>query len=285
MSDPYPADASTLARPSKSSARSLFERLSSLLRREPENREDLKAVLEDAHERDLLDADAFAMIGGALTMSELTAGDVMIPRSQIDALDIDKPLVELLPIVLETAHSRFPVYQNSRDNIIGILLAKDLLRCMQDPEVSVATLVRPAVFIPESKRLNVLLREFRVNRNHLVIVVDEHGGVAGLVTMENVLEQIVGDIEDEYDEDAEETIFQEGAQRWRVQASTHIDRFNEVFSSSLEDDEYDTVGGWLAGALDHIPQVGDSLERDNLIIKVVRADARRALWLSVETQS
>ncbi|MCK9510052.1 MAG: CBS domain-containing protein [Pigmentiphaga sp.] len=285
MSDPYPADASPAARSSKASPRSLLERIFALLRREPENRDDLKALLEDAHERDLLDTDAFAMIGGALTMSELTAGDVMIPRSRIDALDIDKPLSELLPFVIEAAHSRFPVYQESRDNIVGILLAKDLLRCMQDAHVQLASLVRPAVFIPESKRLNVLLREFRVNRNHLVIVVDEHGGVAGLVTMENVLEQIVGDIEDEYDEDAEQTIFPDGPNRWRVQASTDIDRFNEAFASHLETDEYDTVGGWLADELDHIPQVGDAVERDNIVIKVIRADARRALWLSVEAVS
>lgn len=285
MSDPYPADAPSAARAAKSPSRSIFERFSSLLRREPENRDDLKAVLEDAYERNLLDGDAFAMIGGALAMSELTAGDVMIPRSRIDALDIDKPLADLLPIVLETAHSRFPVYQDTRDNIVGILLAKDLLRCMHDTAVEPRSLVRPAVFIPESKRLNVLLREFRVNRNHLVLVVDEHGGVSGLVTMENVLEQIVGDIEDEYDEDAEQTIFPDGAGRWRVQASTDIERFNEAFSCQLETDEYETVGGWLADALDHIPQVGDTVARDNLVIKVIRADARRALWLSVETTS
>lgn len=284
MSDPYPADAHSAARTQKSHHKSLFERLSALIRREPEDRDELKAVLEDAHERDLLDADAYAMIGGALNVSELTAGDVMVPRSRIDALDIGRPLNELLPFVIEAAHSRFPVYEDSRDNIIGILLAKDLLRCMLDSSVELRSLVRPAVFIPESKRLNVLLREFRVNRNHLVMVVDEHGGVAGLVTMENVLEQIVGDIEDEYDEDAEQTIFPDGPNRWRVMASTDIERFNEAFSSDLETDEYDTVGGWLADALDHIPRRGDVVERGNLTIKVVRADPRRALWLSVETR-
>ncbi len=255
------------------------------MRREPENREELKELLEDAHERQLLDTDAYTIIAGALAVSELTAGDVMVPRSRIDALDINRPLSELLPQVIEAAHSRFPVYEDSKDNIIGILLAKDLLRCMVDPSVEVRSLVRPAVFIPESKRLNVLLREFRVNRNHLVIVIDEHGGVAGLVTMENVLEQIVGDIEDEYDEDAEQTIFPDGLGRWRVMASTDIDKFNEAFGCNLENDEYDTVGGWLADVLDHIPRRGDVVERDNLIIKVLRADARRALWLSVETKS
>jgi len=284
MSDPYPADAHYAARTPKPHHKSLFERLSALIRREPEDRDELKAVLEDAHERDLLDSDAYAMIGGALNVSELVAGDVMVPRSRIDALDIGRPLSELLPFVIEAAHSRFPVYEDSRDNIIGILLAKDLLRCMQDPTVELRSLVRPAVFIPESKRLNVLLREFRVNRNHLVMVVDEHGGVAGLVTMENVLELIVGDIEDEYDEDAEQTIFPDGPNRWRVMASTDIDRFNEAFASDLENDEFDTVGGWLADNLDHIPRRGDAIERGNVRIEVVRADPRRALWLSVETK-
>lgn len=285
MSDPYPPDAHTAARNHKSSHKSLFERLSALIRREPEDRDELVAVLEDALERDLIDADTHAMIGGALTVSQLTAGDVMEPRSRIDSLDINRPLSELLPIVIEAGHSRFPVYEDSRDNIIGILLAKDLLRCMLDAEVELRSLMRPAVFIPESKRLNVLLREFRVNRNHLVIVVDEHGGVAGLVTMENVLEQIVGDIEDEYDEDAEQTIFPDGPGRWRVMAVTDIEHFNEAFSCDLETDEYDTVGGWLADTLEHIPRRGDTVERGDLVIRVVRADARRALWLSVETRS
>jgi len=284
MSDPYPADVQPSgARPAKTS-KSLFERLSGMLRREPEDRDDLKALLEDAHERDLLDAEAHAMIAGALTVSELTAADVMVPRSRIDALDISRPLAELLPFVIEAAHSRFPVYEETRDNITGILLAKDLLRCMIDPSVELRSLVRPAIFIPQSKRLNVLLREFRINRNHLVIVVDEHGGVAGLVTMENVLEQIVGEIEDEYDEEAEQTIFADGENRWRVMASTDIDRFNEAFNSRLETDEYDTVGGWLADELEHIPRRGDVIERDNLVIQVTRADARRALWLSVQAK-
>ncbi len=284
MSDPYPADVTASGARAAKTPKSLFGRLSGMLRREPEDRDDLKAVLEDAFERDLLDAEAHAMIAGALTVSELTAADVMVPRSRIDALDISRPLSELLPIVIEAAHSRFPVYEETRDNILGILLAKDLLRCMVDPEVELRSLVRPAIFIPQSKRLNVLLREFRINRNHLVIVVDEHGGVAGLVTMENVLEQIVGDIEDEYDEEAEQTIFADDEGRWRVMASTDIDRFNEAFGSDLETDEYDTVGGWLADELEHIPRRGDVVERGNLAIQVTRADARRALWLSVQAK-
>lgn len=224
------------------------------------------------------------MISGALTVSEMTAGDVMVPRSRIDCLDIARPLAELLPTIIAAAHSRFPVFEGERDNIIGILLAKDLLRCMSDATVEPRSLVRPAVFIPESKRLNVLLREFRVNRNHIAVVVNEHGGVSGLVTMEDVLELIVGDIEDEYDEDAAQTIFRDGEHRWRVMAGTEIERFNEAFACALPDDEYDTVGGWLGGELEHIPRRGDVVEHGDLRIEVARADARRALWLVVQRQ-
>jgi magnesium and cobalt transporter len=197
-------------------------------------------------------------------------------------LDIAQPLPQLLSIVIETAHSRFPVFEDDRDNIIGILLAKDLLRCMLDPGIELRSLVRPAVFIPESKRLNILLRDFRESRNHLAIVIDEHGGIAGLISMEDVLEEIVGDIEDEFDEDDEATIFAEGENQWRVQATTDIDKFNENFGLSLSDDEYDTIGGWLGGELGRIPRRGDFAEREGLRFEVVRADPRRALWLRVK---
>ena len=177
------------------------------MRREPEDREGIKAVLEAAHERALLDAESYQMIRGALAVSEGIVADIMVPRSRMDLLDVTQPIPYLVASVIETAHSRFPVYEGDRDNIIGILLAKDLLRCMLEPGIEVRSLVRPAVFIPESKRLNVLLREFRVSRNHQAIVIDEHGGISGLVTMEDVLEQIVGDIEDEFDETEEDSIF------------------------------------------------------------------------------
>lgn len=258
-----------------------MDRLLSLVRREPQDRDSIKAVLEAAHERSLLDDEAYVMIKGALAVSEGTAGDLMVPRSRMDMLDIGQPLPYLLSQVIDTAHSRFPVYEGDRENIIGILLAKDLLRCMLEPGLDLRSLVRPAVFIPESKRLNVLLRDFRVNRNHLAIVIDEHGGISGLVTMEDVLEQIVGDIEDEFDEDEEQTIFAESDQSWRVMATTDIDDFNEALGAALPEDDYDTVGGWLAAELGRIPRRGDTVERDNLAIEVVRADARRALWLRV----
>jgi len=167
---------------------------------EPEDRDDIKAVLETALHRHVLDADAYAMISGALDVATQTAADIMVPRSKMNMLDISKPLADILPDIIETGHSRFPVYEDDRDNIVGILLAKDLLLSLSNPAIDLRPLVRPAVFIPETKRLNVLLHEFRSSRNHLAIVVDEHGGISGLVTMEDVLEQIVGDIEDEYDE-------------------------------------------------------------------------------------
>jgi len=281
MPDPHSANDAQPLRASKTT-KSLLDRLLSLVRREPEDREGIKAILEVAHERDLLDAESYKMIRGALAVSERTVGDVMVPRPRMDLLDVAQPLPALLSTVLETAHSRFPVYEGDRDNVIGILLAKDLLRCMLDATIEIRSLMRPAVFIPESKRLNVLLHEFRASRNHQAIVIDEHGGISGLVTMEDVLEQIVGDIEDEFDEDEEDTIFPEGENQWRVMASTEISHFNDTFGTSLPDDEYDSVGGWLSGQLGRIPGRGDAANIERLRIEVIRADARRALWLRVK---
>lgn len=282
MPDPYPANDADAPRQAKPANKSLLDRLLSLVRREPEDREGIKAILEAAHERQLLDSESYAMIKGALAVSERTVGDIMVPRSRMDLLDISQPLPYLLSIIIDTAHSRFPVYEDDRDNIIGILLAKDLLRCMLEPDIELRSLVRPAVFVPESKRLNVLLRDFRESRNHLAIVIDEYGGIAGLVSMEDVLEEIVGDIEDEFDEDDEATIFPEGDNQWRVLAATDIDKFNEAFGLALPDDEYDSIGGWLGGELGRIPRRGDIAERHGLRFEVVRADARRALWLRVK---
>jgi len=281
MSEPHSNHDAQPVRSSKTS-KSLIKRLLSLPRREPEDREGIAAILEVAHERALLDAESYKMIKGALAVSERTVSDIMVPRPRMDLLDVAQPLPELISTVINTAHSRFPVYEGERDNVIGILLAKDLLRCMLDPRIEIRSLMRPAVFIPESKRLNVLLDEFRASRNHQAIVIDEHGGISGLVTMEDVLEQIVGDIEDEFDEDDEETIFPEGENQWRVMASTEITHFNDTFGTSLPDDEYDSVGGWLSGQLGRIPRRGDAAEVEALHIEVVRADARRALWLRVK---
>jgi len=279
MSDPYPTTEANATRAPKTATKSLLDRILALVRREPEDREGIKAVLDAAHDRDLLDVESYGMIKGALAVSERTVADIMVPRSRMDLLDVSLPLPQQLAFIIDAAHSRFPVYEDDRDNIIGILLAKDLLRGMLDPNMELRSLIRPAVFIPEAKRLNVLLREFRASHNHLAIVIDEHGGISGLVTMEDVLEQIVGDIEDEFDEEDEQSIFPEGENQWRLMATTEISHFNEAFATDLPDDEYDSVGGWLGGQLGRIPRRGDSASHGDMMIEVIRADARRALWL------
>jgi magnesium and cobalt transporter len=208
--------------------------------------------------------------------------DVMVPRARMDLLDVSESIADLLPDIIETAHSRFPVFEESRDNIIGIAMTKDLLRHLIDPSLTLRDLVRPAVFIPETKRLNVLLQEFRSKRNHIAVVIDEHGGITGLVTLEDILEQIVGEIEDEYDVAGEQTIFSDGAQAWRVLATTEIQAFNTALNTNLPDGDYDTVGGWLAHALGRIPHRGDFCLHKDLRVEVMRADSRRALWLRVK---
>lgn len=283
MSDPTPSDPEP--RQSKPGSKSLFTRLTAFMRPiEPEDREDVKDFLEAAHENKVLDSEAYTMLSGALDVANQTVADIMVPRSKMDMLDIGRPLSEVLPDIIETGHSRFPVYEGDRDNIVGILLAKDLLLSISNPQLDLRPLVRPAVFIPETKRLNILLRDFRSSRNHLAVVIDEHGGTAGLVTMEDVLEQIVGEIEDEYDEDAEKTIFQTGSNSWRAMGITEIEVFNKTFGTELPDDDYDTVGGWLAAELGRIPRRGDSFAHAGLNITVVGADARRALWLHIQLE-
>jgi magnesium and cobalt transporter len=211
----------------------------------------------------------------------------MIPRPQMDIIDITKPIEEWLPLVLHTAHSRFPAVDGERDKVVGILLAKDLLRYYAEDSFDVRDMLRPAVFIPESKRLNVLLRDFRANRNHMAIVVDEYGGVAGLLTIEDVLEQIVGDIEDEYDFDEEEGNIlpvRDGSRglRWRVKALTAIEQFNEALGSRFSDDDVDTIGGLVANHLGRVPRKGDAFDIDSLRFEVLRADARQVHVLLVE---
>ena len=267
--------------------RSLLERLTNLISPEPENRSELLEILHDAHERNLIDADALSMIEGVFQVSDLSARDIMIPRSQLDMVDISKPIEEWLPMVLETAHSRFPAVEGERDKVVGILLAKDLLRYYAEDSFDVRDMLRPAVFIPESKRLNVLLRDFRANRNHMASVVDEYGGVAGLITIEDVLEQIVGDIEDEYDFDEEEDnilAIKEGSHglRWRVKALTEIEQFNEVLGTSFSDEDVDTIGGLVANHQGRVPHKGDVFDIEQLRFEVLRADARQVHVLLVE---
>jgi len=257
-----------------------------LIRRELHNRDDLKDVLQQARARQVLDAQSHTMLLGALNVAEQTAADIMVPRTRIDMLDLGKPLAELLPVIIETGHSRFPVFETDRDNIMGVLMAKDLLLSIANPSIDLRPLIRPAVFIPETKRLNDLLHEFRSSRNHMAIVIDEHGGTSGLITMEDVLEQIVGDIEDEFDEDAEQTIFQTSSHSWRAMGMTEIEDFNTTFGTNLPNDDVDTVGGWLAAELGHIPRRGERrrLEDHGLTITVVGADAKRALWLHIQRE-
>lgn len=260
-----------------------LERLSHLLMREPEDREQLLVLLHSAFERNLLDADALSIIEGALQVSDMPVREVMIPRAQMDVIDIDDPLDKIVQTALRTAHSRFPVIGENRDDVIGILLAKDLLRLMSGDDDSLRDMLRPAVFIPESKRLNVLLREFRASRNHMAIVVDEYGGVAGLVTIEDVLEQIVGDIEDEYDfDESADNIRVDQTGRYRVKAGTEIEDFNEVFGTTFDDDAYDTVGGLVIHQIGRLPKRGEVVQIDALRFTVLRADSRRVHTLMVD---
>jgi magnesium and cobalt transporter len=267
----------------ESSKPSLLERLSTLLLREPEDREQLIQLLYGAYKKNLLDADALAMMEGVLQVSERQVREIMIPRAQMDVIDISQSPDKFIPFVIETAHSRFPVTDGDKDNIIGILLAKDLLRYYAGEEFNVRDMLRPAVFVPESKRLNVLLSDFRSNRNHIALVVDEYGGVSGMVTIEDVLEQIVGDIADEYDFDEDEdNIIRQDNTHWRVKADTEIAVFNEVMGTEFPDEECDTVGGLVLKAAGQLPKRDDHIVIADLSFTVLRADSRRLYSLLVE---
>lgn len=268
---------------SSSSKPTLMERLSTMLLREPEDREQLIELLHSAYERNLLDADALSMMEGVIQVSERQVREIMIPRAQMDVIDIGQPPEEFIPYVIETAHSRFPVTDGDKDNIIGILLAKDLLRYYAGEEFDVRDMLRPAVFVPESKRLNVLLRDFRSNRNHIALVVDEYGGVCGMVTIEDVLEQIVGDISDEYDFDEDEdNIINQDDTHWRVKADTEIADFNEALGTEFSDDNCDTVGGLVLKAAGQLPKRGEVFQLGEWQFTILRADSRRLYSLLVE---
>ncbi|GAB2180980.1 transporter associated domain-containing protein [Denitratisoma sp. agr-D3] len=263
----------------------LIERLSALLLHEPEDREELLKLLHGAFERNLLDADGLSMMEGVLAVSETTVRDVMVPRAQMDVIDINDSPEKIAEFVVEATHSRFPAIGENKDDVVGILLAKDLLRYFAGKEFDLRDTLRPAIFIPESKRLNVLLREFRASRNHMAVVVDEYGGVAGLVTIEDVLEQIVGDIEDEYDfDEAAGNIVLDNLGRYRVKAVTEIDDFNESFGTSLAHDNVDTIGGLVIQHLGRLPKRNEVVELDGVRITVLRADSRRVHTLLVDQQ-
>jgi len=247
-----------------------------MLMRAPEDRDQLVELLRSSYERNLIDADALGMIEGALQMSELQARDIMIARAQMDMVAADDDLQRVLAQVIESGHSRFPAYGENKDDIVGMLLAKDLLRCVVQKAGSLREVLRPALFIPESKRLNELLRDFRRNRNHMAVVVDEYGGVAGLVTIEDVLEQVVGEIEDEYDLDETDANIQPARDGgYRVRAQTAIADFNATFGTRFSDAEFDTVGGLLLSHFGHLPRRGEEIALDGLLFRVQRADGRR----------
>ncbi|WP_226469254.1 HlyC/CorC family transporter [Luteimonas panaciterrae] len=267
--------------------RSWLDRIGSMLSGEPSSREDLVELLRDVQADGLIEADTLRMMEGALNVSDLSVGDVMVPRAQMVALPADGKFLDLMKQVVESGHSRFPVHGEDKDEILGILLAKDLLRGVvaDNGPGTIRELLRPAVLIPESKRLDVLLREFRQSRNHMAIVIDEYGGVAGLLTIEDVLEQIVGEIDDEHDdaEDPNALIAAQADGQYVVNALTPIADFNERFGADFDDDEYDTIGGLVTAAIGHLPEAGEELTLGRFGFRVARADARRlhALHVSV----
>ena len=266
--------------------RGWLTRLRQQMSGEPQDRADLLEELREATERGLVDADALEMLEGVLAVGELQVRDIMVPRSQMTVVERDAPPEQLLPVVVESGHSRFPVIGEDRDQVVGILLAKDLLRYYAGgaPEdFDIREVVRPAVFVPESKRLNVLLKEFRKNRHHMAIVVDEYGGVAGLVTIEDVIEQIVGDIADEYDVEEDQEIRRYSERHFTVRALTRIEDFNSFFTTKFSDAEFDTIGGVVAHAFGRLPRRGESVRIEDLEFRVLRADRRRIELLRVVT--
>jgi magnesium and cobalt transporter len=244
---------------------------------EPQDREELVQMLRQASESGLVDSDALTMLEGVLEVADLQVRDIMVPRAQMVFVRRDDPPARILPVVIESGHSRFPVMDENRDDIVGILLAKDLLRLTQvhKERFDIREYMRPAVFVPESKRLNVLLKEFRRNRNHMAIVVDEYGGVSGLVTIEDVIEQIVGEIDDEFDVEDDRNIRKEEARQFSVRGITRLEEFNEYFGTQLAGDGFDTVAGLVMNRLGRLPRRGETLAIDGLEFRVVRADRRR----------
>jgi magnesium and cobalt transporter len=270
--------------PSSSGARSWLQRIGRVLGVEPRNRQQLIELLRRSESRHVINPDALAMMEGALVVSDLQVRDIMVPRAQVVSVEEDAAPESFVPTVMESGHSRFPVIDPKSDKVIGILLAKDLLAYFSsdsEQRFDMRDAMRPPVFVPESKRLNVLLREFRASRNHIAIVVDEYGSVSGVVTIEDVLEQIVGDIDDEHDIADEEYIRQYGDDHFVVRAWMPIEAFNEEFGTSLNEAEYDTIGGLVVNAFGHLPKRGESLNLNGFNFRVLRADRRRIRFLRV----
>jgi magnesium and cobalt transporter len=269
---------------SGSGQRSWLDRLTQALSGEPRNREELLEELRNAQANGLMTPDTLSMMEGAIAVSDQMVADVMVPRAQMVTVPVEASLPQALRIVVDSGHSRFPVTGENRDEIVGVLLAKDLLRRFVEgaPQIGLPELMRSVAMIPESKQLNELLKDFRTNRQHMAIVVDEFGGVAGLVTIEDVLEEIVGDISDEHDEDeAAGRIVAQADGRFLVAALTPIDEFNERFGTSFPDDEFDTVGGLVTAAHGHLPSAGETIALEGIEFRVARADSRRLQQLAV----
>lgn len=263
---------------SSNEQKSWFNRLTQAFAHEPKNRKELLEVLREAHQNKLFDSEALAIVEGAIQVADLQVRDIMVPRSQMMSIKANQSPKEFLPAIIEAAHSRYPVVGESLDDVVGILLAKDLLPLIlsgEQPNFNIKDLLRPATFVPESKRLNVLLREFRANHNHMAVVIDEYGGVAGLVTIEDVLEQIVGDIEDEHDVEEDSYVKPLPSGDFLVKALTPIDSFNEAFDTTFSDDEFDTVGGLVMSAFGHLPKRNEVTEIGEFRFRVLNADSRR----------
>jgi magnesium and cobalt transporter len=262
--------------PNKSLLNRLADFLTPLPTKPSERRQELIATLREAQTEGLIDADALSMIEGVFQVEQLCARDILVPRAQIDWIDINLPLDDLIKAVIEAAHSRFPVFEGSRDNVIGILLAKDLLRHITEKDFQVRDWLRPAVFIPESKRLSVLLRDFKDNRNHLAVVVDEYSGIAGIITIEDVLEQIVGDIEDEHDIDEEaDNIISLDNGDIRVKGITELEQLNEALDTQFAMEDIETVAGLVVQHLGRVPKIGELVAMDGIEFEVLRADPRQ----------
>jgi magnesium and cobalt transporter len=262
--------------------RSLLERLVEFISPGPDSRDELIASLADAEQRNLIEPDARRMVEGVLRLSEKTAGDVMVAAPRMDLLDIDAPFDELLDTVIRTAHSRFPVHEGARDNIIGMLMAKDLIKLQRAPEFNLRALLRPTVFVPESKGLTELLRDFRSNRNHMAIVIDEFGQTAGLITIEDVLEEIVGEIEDEFDvADGQSSVYTLADGSYRVAGDGTIEEINEVFGLDLPATEFETIGGLVAHELGRVPRRGESVDVGGLRLVVMLTRGGAVRWFRV----
>lgn len=267
----------------QSQHKSLINRIGCFIKGEPQDQEDLLAILKDAHDKHLLDTESLSMIQGVLQFSQMRVRDVMIPRIQMQVIPKDAELESIYPLILELGHSRFPVIEDDRSEVVGILLAKDLLaHNLENKTQTVANLMRPVSVVPESKRLNVLLKEFRTERNHMAIVVDEYGMTAGLVTIEDVLEEIVGEIEDEHDGQEEKYIQKHSDKKFTLKALTPMGEFNDYFSAELQDREHDTIGGFVAHQLGHMPKKGEKLDYGMFRFEVVYADDRRLYLLKLK---